>query len=87
MAPSRLEVLASQISEHREVVNEYLVANSKKLSFDVDGEPTFPNDAPETILTSRRLVREATKELGDLMTGPSEHLRWFPCGVTYKAID
>lgn len=81
MAPSRLETLSSQIAENTKIVDDYLAANGKKLSFEVDSELAFPGDAPEEVLTARRVVREATKELYDLVTGPAEHLRWLSCNV------
>lgn len=81
MATGRLEELSSQISKNTTIVNEYLIANGKKLSFDVDSELAFPTDAPQNVLEARRIVREATKELYSLVTGPAEHLRWLACNV------
>lgn len=81
MASNRLETLASQIAQNTSLVNDFLVSNGKKLSFEIDGEPSFPENAPEEALEARRIVREATKELHDLMTGPSEHLRWLSYNV------
>ena len=69
MPSSRLEDLSAQISEQTKVVNDYLVTHGHNLSFAVDSALSFPNDAPEEVLVARRTVREATKELHDLMTG------------------
>lgn len=87
MASSRLEELTNQISENTKVVNDYLSSNDKKLSFDVGSALAFPADAADEVLTARRVVREATKELYDLMTGPAEHLRWLSCNVGHDTID
>ena len=86
MATTRLQLLSAQISEHTKVVDEYLQSHGYKLSFDGDSLPAFPADAPDNILGARRIVREATMELHDLMTGPSEHLRWFACIVSFVLV-
>jgi hypothetical protein len=85
MASSRLEELTIRISENTKLVKDYLSSNDAELSFYVGSELAFPADAPEEVLTARRVVREATKELYDLMTGPAEHLRWLSCSVGHES--
>jgi len=80
-SPSRLEHLAQQISSTTNILNKFL--SSKGLpepSFAKDAPLNFP-PAPEEIQIARRNLREASKELYDLVTGPSEHLRWLACNV------
>lgn len=76
---SRLLQLATQIAESTPVVDKWLSEQDIKLSIDVDSAEAFPANAPIAVLEARRTVREATKELNILITGPAQHLRWQSC--------
>ncbi|KAI9727413.1 MAG: hypothetical protein M1834_008419 [Cirrosporium novae-zelandiae] len=74
-----IDDLADQISASTKIISNFLKSNNlPQLSFDKNAPLEFPH-APEDILAARRNLREATKTLYDLATGPSEHLRWLAC--------
>ncbi|KAL3472043.1 S-adenosyl-L-methionine-dependent methyltransferase [Aspergillus californicus] len=74
-----LTELAEEISSTASVVNEFLVSNGHaQPSFEVDAPASFPT-APKDVNDARRKLLEAAKTIVDLMTGPSEHLRWLAC--------
>ncbi|OCL03487.1 S-adenosyl-L-methionine-dependent methyltransferase [Glonium stellatum] len=76
---STLEDLAEQISTASKAISGFLAEkDGPPLSFAQDGALEFPS-GPEDIMIARRNLREATKKLYDLVTGPSEHLRWLAC--------
>ncbi|KXT03533.1 hypothetical protein AC578_1612 [Pseudocercospora eumusae] len=76
---SRLVELSTQIAENTKTVDSWLEQQGIALSHEVDSAEAFPANAPSDILDARRLVREATKELNILVTGPAEFLRWQAC--------
>lgn len=80
--PSRLTELAKQIADNTKIVDEYTRENGISLGFSVDSTAAFPSDAPAEVLAARRIVKEATQELNELVTGPAEHLRWLACRVS-----
>jgi hypothetical protein len=74
--------LARKITAETEKLEAYAKANGIALpSFDVDSVDDFPK-LPEDIQTSRQEILFATKELGDLVRGPREGLRWQIWGVS-----
>lgn len=79
---SKLIELAQIISKETEKLDGYLKANGHP-------EPSFAADAPthfpkisEELKKSREEVMRATKELGELVTGPYESLRWMAWDVS-----
>ncbi|KAK4494687.1 hypothetical protein PRZ48_014043 [Zasmidium cellare] len=76
---SRLTQLSQQIATNTAIVDEYTQREGIKLGFGVNDTAAFPSDAPAEVLEARRIVREATQELNDLVTGPAEQLRWLAC--------
>lgn len=79
---SRLAELAKEIADKTKVVDEFVQKEGIRLGFEVDSASAFPSDAPAEVLEARRIVKEATQELNDLVTGPAEHLRWLACRVS-----
>ncbi|KAL2062467.1 hypothetical protein VTL71DRAFT_6733 [Oculimacula yallundae] len=75
-SPSKLIELAATITRETEKLDKYIKDNGlPPLSFEVDGLSNFPKlDA--NMKKAREEVVRATKELGDLVTGPRESLRW-----------
>ncbi|KAK3392955.1 S-adenosyl-L-methionine-dependent methyltransferase [Podospora didyma] len=74
--PSRMVVLAQQITKETEKLETYMRDNNLPMpSFDVDAPADFPK-LPEDILKSRQEIIRATKELNLLALGPRESLRW-----------
>ncbi|CAG8957889.1 hypothetical protein HYFRA_00000229 [Hymenoscyphus fraxineus] len=68
--------LAKTITQETEKLEKYMrESGSAAPSFDVDAPLAFPN-LPEEIKKARENVVRATKELGDLVTGPKESVRW-----------
>lgn len=76
-----MEALATKIWQNTKIVNDFVQKVGLRLGFEVDRAAAFPSDAPPEVLEARRIVREATQELNDLVTGPSEHLRWLATQV------
>lgn len=82
MKMSRLTQLSEQIASNTKIVDEWIQSQKLQLGFEVDSLAAFPSDAPTEVLEARRIVKEATQELNDLVTGPAEHLRWLACRVS-----
>ncbi|TAQ85201.1 hypothetical protein B7494_g6477 [Chlorociboria aeruginascens] len=73
---SSLIALAATISKETEKLQSYFQENGiAQPGFDVDSPLDLPK-LPEDIKKAREEVMRATKELGDLITGPRESLRW-----------
>jgi hypothetical protein len=80
---SSLIALAATITRETEKLDKYLKENGTPTpSFDVDAPMDFPN-LPAEIKKAREEVVRATKELGDLVTGPREGLRWMAWDVSF----
>lgn len=78
---SNLTRLAGIITRETEKLDRYIKeTGSPEPSFDVDGPLTFTN-LPDELRKSREEVARATKELGDLIAGPRESLRWMAWDV------
>ncbi|TVY55639.1 O-methyltransferase gsfB, partial [Lachnellula suecica] len=68
--------LAATITRETEKLDRFIKeSGSPAPSFDVDAPWDFPK-LPDDIKTAREEVVKATKELGDLVTGPREGVRW-----------
>lgn len=79
---SQLIDLAGIITRETEKLDNYLKENgSPQPSFDVDGPANFPKMSEE-MKKSREEVVRATKELGDLVAGPTENIRWMAWDVS-----
>ncbi|KAH8660841.1 O-methyltransferase [Tricladium varicosporioides] len=73
---SNLVELAAIISRETAKIDMYLKESGSPIpSFDVNAPLDFPA-LPEDIKKARLEVVRATKELGDLVTGPRESVRW-----------
>ncbi|CAL3971102.1 unnamed protein product [Diplocarpon coronariae] len=73
---SRLLELAATITRETAVLDRVIKESGSPVpSFDVDGPPNFPKLGEEVKRAREELLR-ATKELGDLVTGPTERVRW-----------
>jgi hypothetical protein len=79
---SKLIQLAQIISRETEKLDNYIKANGlPEPSFDVDAPSSFPKVSGE-LNHSREEVMRATKELGELVAGPSESVRWMAWDVS-----
>jgi hypothetical protein len=75
-APSRLIELAQTIVRETENLDKYLKeSKSSTPSFDVNALVDFLH-LPKEIQRARQKVVKSTKELGDLVVGPTEGIRW-----------
>jgi len=84
---SSLIELAATITREAEKLNNYLKESGDPFpSFDVDGPSNFPK-LPDEIQKSREEVWRATNELGQLVTGPTEILRWMAWDVSKSIPD
>ncbi|KAH6705376.1 O-methyltransferase-domain-containing protein, partial [Leptodontidium sp. MPI-SDFR-AT-0119] len=73
---SKLIELAATITRETEKLDRYMKENGLPTpSFEVDAPSNFPKLDGE-IKKAREEVVRATKELGDLVTGPTESVRW-----------
>lgn len=73
---SRLIALAKKITAEAEKLEEYLKENDlPQPGFGVDAPGDFPN-LPSEIQKSRQQIVYATHELGNLVRGPRESVRW-----------
>jgi hypothetical protein len=73
---SKMIALAKKISAEAEKLETYMKANGLPIpSFEVDSPGDFPK-LPEDIQKSRQEIVYATKELGNLVRGPREGIRW-----------
>ena len=78
---SNLIALAAIITRETEKLDKYIKESGIPApSFDVDAPMDFPK-LPAEIRKAREEVVRATKELGDLVTGPREGLRWMAWDV------
>ncbi|KAK3059749.1 hypothetical protein LTS18_010133, partial [Coniosporium uncinatum] len=72
-----LEHLAALISSSAKTVKTFLTTNNiPQPSFHIDAPLGFPSDAPEDVQDARRNLREASKRIHDLATGPIESTTW-----------
>ncbi len=79
---SRLIELAAIITRETEKLDKYIKESGAPVpSFDVDGPANFPRLGDE-VKRAREEVMRATKELGDLVTGPTESVRWMAWDVS-----
>lgn len=75
--------LAQIITRETEKLDKYLKeSGSEQPGFDVDSPANFPK-LPAEIKKAREEVVRATKELGDLVTGPTESVRWMAWDVRF----
>jgi hypothetical protein len=86
--PARAKVnmveLAQIITRETEKLDKYLKeSGSEQPGFDVDSPANFPK-LPAEIKKAREEVMRATKELGDLVTGPTESVRWIAWDVRFS---
>lgn len=73
---SHMVLLAQRITRETEKLNKYIRDNGlPDPSFSVDAPGDFPN-LPDDIQKSRQEIVYATKELGALVRGPRESVRW-----------
>jgi hypothetical protein len=74
--------LAKIITRESEKLEKYLKESGSPMpGFGIDGPANFPS-LPAHIKRSREEVVRATKELEDLVTGPTEKLRWMAWDVS-----
>jgi hypothetical protein len=79
---STLIELAATITRETEKLDAYLKESGDAYpGFDVDAPATFPK-LPEDLQKARKEVLRATKELGDLVKGPTESVRWLAWDVS-----
>ena len=79
--------LAAVITRETEKLDRYIrESGAPAPSFDIDGPLDFPK-LPDEIKAAREEVVRATKELGDLVTGPKEGVRWLAWGVSFPHHD
>ncbi|KAK7426527.1 Alpha-1,3-mannosyltransferase cmt1 [Neonectria magnoliae] len=76
LSTSRMVELARKITRETEKLDKYMKDNGlPNPGFDVDAPGDFPK-LPADIQQSRQEVVYATMELGSLVRGPREHVRW-----------
>lgn len=79
---SQMILLAKRITEETEKLDKYLKENGlPDPGFTVDAPGDFPK-LPDDIQRSRQKIVYATKELGALVRGPRESVRWGVWGVS-----
>jgi hypothetical protein len=79
---SGLAALAAIITRETEKLDKYIKESGVPVpSFDIDAPLDFPK-LPKDIKKAREEVLRATKELGDLVTGPRESIRWMAWDVS-----
>jgi hypothetical protein len=82
---SLLISLSQTITRETAIVDQYLKTHGGPFpSFEADGPASFPK-LPENVLKARLEVLRATNELKDLVTGPSEIIRWMAWDVSEGA--
>jgi hypothetical protein len=80
---SPLIELAQTITRETKKLDRYLKDNGIQApSFEVDSQPNFPKLEGEIKRAREEIVR-ATRELGDLVTGPTKSVRWMACGCEF----
>jgi len=73
---STLIELAATITRETEKLDKYMRDNGlPPVSFDISSPPNFPKLSDEA-KRSRDIVMQATKDLSELVTGPTESVRW-----------
>ncbi|KAI9729392.1 MAG: hypothetical protein M1834_006916 [Cirrosporium novae-zelandiae] len=80
--------LAEQISASARTISDFL--SSKGLpqpSFDKDAPAYFPSTAEVEVLEARRILRETSKKMFDLITGPAESLIWLWFAVVFPLVS
>ena len=78
---SNLIELANTIKRETERLDRYIKdSNLPEPSFDVDAPLTFTK-LPDELKRAREEVMRATKELGTLVTGATESIRWLAWNV------
>jgi hypothetical protein len=78
---SKLIELAQTIAKETEKLDQYIKdCGLPQPSFEVDAPLNFPK-LPEEVKKSREEVVRATKELGDLVAGPTDSVRWMAWDV------
>lgn len=78
--------LAQIITRETGKLDKYLKDNgSDQPGFDVDSPANFPK-LPAEIKKAREEIVRATKELGDLVTGPTESVRWMAWEVRFFSL-
>ena len=84
MAPTKsLIELAATITRETEKLEKYLKESGSEMpSFEINSPLNFPK-LPDEIKKAREEVMRATKELGDLVTGPTESVRWMAWDVSH----
>lgn len=87
ISPSPLVELAQTIVRETEKLDKYLKENGRSPipSFDINATLDFPS-LPEEIQKARQKVIECTRELGDLVVGPTEGIRWMAWDVSLSSI-
>jgi hypothetical protein len=80
---SKLIELAQTITRETEKLNRFIKDNGlPDPSFDVDAPLNFPK-LPDELQKTREEVVRATQELGELVTGPRERIRWMAWDVSH----
>lgn len=75
--------LAKIITRESEKLEKYLKESGSPMpGFDVDSPANFPK-LPDEMKKAREEIVRATKELGDLVTGPTESVRWMAWDVGF----
>ena len=87
MEPTRsLIELAGTITRETEKLEKYLKETGGKMpGFEVDSPLNFPK-LPDDVKKAREEIMRATKELGDLVTGPTESVRWMAWDVSHAPV-
>ena len=84
---SSIVELAAIITQETEKLDSYLKhAGAPAPGFDVDSPLYFPK-LPDEIKKAREEIVKATRELGDLVTGPTENLRWMAWDVSFPTLN
>jgi hypothetical protein len=82
---SSLIELAQVITRETKKLDRYLKDNGIQApSFEVDSQANFPKLEGEIKRAREEIVR-ATRELGDLVTGPTESIRWMAWDVNFSS--
>ena len=80
---SNMVDLAAIISKQTAILDKYLIASgSSAPGFDFDSPANFPK-LPSEIKKAREELVRASKELTDLVTGPTESVRWMAWDVSF----
>ena len=78
--------LAAIIARETEKLEKYLKESGSAIpGFDVDSPTNFPK-LPDEMKKAREEIVRATTELGDLVTGPTESVRWMAWDVSFPSL-